>query len=631
MDTIEVKNMKANDNELYEKLPFEKWKIEAAHIFCECVKEILNQDTTELLKEIIEKITRPKINHGDLAIPCFTFTKKCKGILPSKIAQDIATVLNRKINKKEIMSFSHTVAIGPYVNFWINKDIISKVVDLIHNQKFLATLSQSGKERVMIEYSQPNTHKAFHVGHMRNVAIGGFMIKLLEQFGHEVVAVNYFGDEGAHVAKCLWYLKKLIAEDKVQLNSIPVDKHGEWLGDVYIQAVKKLSDKLIPQEVYEAVKLILRELEEANPDNETVKLYLLTKQWSIDEFKHIYSWLNARFDYDFFESEVGRESKKMVYKYLNEGKFVYNEGAVGCDLNSYKLGFQILLKGDGTGLYATKDLELARRKFDQFHIDRSIYIVDAAQTLHFQQVFKTLQIIGYKQAEKCYHLAYGQVVLPDSKMSSRKGNVIYFNTLQQMLSHQIENDFFYKSSSCKSKNDFLKKYQKDSNNWSKEEIDNASHQIAIGVIKYGMLNHDLIKEIVFDLKEWSCKTGNTGPYNMYAYSRIQSIFKEVSPLIPHNIKPDYTLLSKNNEREILLHLNDFWSMLQNAYKNYCPSTLCEYCFKLSQLFNSYYENTSIKNADTPELQITRLLFITAIGKVIKTCLNLLGIDVLERM
>lgn len=149
---------------------------------------------------------------------------------------------------------------------------------------------------------------------------------------------------------------------------------------------------------------------------------VLFSQWCLDEFKRIYRWLNARFDHDFFESEVAAESKQTVAEYQAKGVFVMNDGAVGADLSQVGLGFQILLKRDGTGLYATKDLALARRKFEQFHIDKSIYVVDSAQSFHFQQVFATLKMMGYPQAERCYHLPYGLVILPDGKMSSRKGN-----------------------------------------------------------------------------------------------------------------------------------------------------------------------------------------------------------------
>ena len=238
---------------------------------------------------------------------------------------------------------------------------------------------------------------------------------------------------------------------------------------------------------------------------EMYDLWQQTKEWSMDEFHEIYKWLEARFDHYFFESEVGEAGKQIVLEYLEKGVLVRSEGAVGADLEAYGLPFCLLLKSDGTGLYSTKDIALAQVKFEDFGIDKSVYVVDHSQSLHFQQVFRVLQMMGYQKAELCFHLAYGLVKRPDGKMSSRKGNIILFSELRRQLRQRI-----------------LDKYlQQFVGQWSDEEIEEAARWVSVATIRYGMLNTDNLNEITFDLEDWVKNTGNTGSYLMYAFARTR--------------------------------------------------------------------------------------------------------------
>ena len=262
-------------------------------------------------------------------------------------------------------------------------------------------------------------------------------------------------------------------------------------------------------------------------NKELVDLWKKTRQWSLDEFKRIYAWLNCRFDHDFFESEVSEESRLMAIDYKNRGVFTDSNGATGADLSASGLGFCMVLKSDGSGLYATKDLALAKRKFENFNIEESIYIVDAAQTLHFKQVFKTLELMGYQQAKQCIHIPYGQVVLPSGKMSSRAGNVILFSQLRAQLNQDIWDNFLQKLSD-KSKASLTEsepqskasavedaaadaatftKTERSFVPWTDSELLASQHAIAVASIKYGMLNHDTAKDIVFMMEEWTAKSG----------------------------------------------------------------------------------------------------------------------------
>lgn len=290
-------------------------------------------------------------------------------------------------------------------------------------------------------------------------------------------------------------------------------------------------------------------------------------------------------------------------------------GAIVADLNDKKLGTCVLLKSDGSGLYATKDLTLASKKFLDYNIERSIYVVDVGQTLHFQQVFEVLNQMGFEQAQKCFHLSYGLVVLPNGKMSSRKGTVICFSELQNMMNKQIEADFLVKYKDV----------------WPAEEIDEARRAIAVATIKYGMLNHDTAKDIVFELSEWAAKSGNTGPYMMYAYARCQAIIREVGESIDDSAIVDYSLLSQPTERAILMQISEFWMVVSQCAYEYRPTVMCSYIFELAKKFSSWYEATSVKNAETPELKAARANFVKAIGQVLKRGLETLGISTIERM
>ena len=278
-----------------------------------------------------------------------------------------------------------------------------------------------------------------------------------------------------------------------------------------------------------------------------------------------------------------------------------------------------MLKSDGSGLYATKDLALAKRKFDQFGVDQSIYIVDAAQSLHFRQVFKTLELMGYQQAKQCQHIAYGQVVLPSGKMSSRAGNVILFSALRSQLNKDIHDKFFASKAG--------------EEGWTAEEVARAVHAIAVATIKYGMLNHDIVKDIVFVMEEWTAKSGITGPYMLYAYARIQSIIAKVKSQYPQRVEGgvDMSLLSDELERGVLGLLHEYWNVVEGCTVKHNPSELCQYLFELSKGFSAWYEKCSILSAETVELREARLRFIEAIGAVIKSGLGLLGIRTLDRM
>ncbi|MFT7487407.1 MAG: arginyl-tRNA synthetase, partial [Candidatus Paceibacteria bacterium] len=569
-------------------------------------------------------------------------------------------------------------------------------------------------------------------GHIRCASLGDSVARLIEWSGSEVVAVNYIGDEGTHVAKCLWHLRTHFHGE------LPSENRGEFLGEQYYQANERLdlgnmtaaplpgvraakvtavkqhpenkawlvadveldgesarvvvgaagfavgdlvgyakpgmrvagkevgvverggvcstgmllSEKelglsdnndviaVLPEgahlgdevaEVYRKpgglpenqsvlqeharrsaeVSAVLQAVESGA--GEIYDLWKTTFDWSMEEFYRIYDWLGCRFDHYFYESELGESSKALVREHQASGVFIESEGAVGANLSSDGLGFCVLIKRDGTALYATRDLALARRKFDEFGIDRSIYVVDSAQSLHFQQVFKCLERMGYDQASKCQHLAYGQVVLPDGKMSSRKGNMILFSQLEARLLSKIRSEF-------------LDKY---TGEWPAEEIDEAAHLIAMATMRYGMLNQVHNSKIVFDLDEWSAQTGNTGPYLLYAYARTRSILKQVGKVDGELV--DWSLLTHELEADVLGWLADYHRTLERASDALLPQIVCSYAYELARKFSRMYKECSVLHAESDALRATRLHLIDATGRVLQHALSMLGIRTVERM
>lgn len=758
------------------------------------------------LKDCI-KYTSQIENEGRVAFQVYPLVKPVKSLQPNESVESIATRLANALNDTRSPLLLRVESERQFVNMFLSTSALSSIVPSILSGDYVkpriagvnadqgsgidgSTLKS--QERVMIEYSQPNTHKVFHIGHLRNAALGDSLVRIYRAIGYPTLAVNYFGDEGTHIAKCLWQLLKYLRATKLDLDnlntSVPPGERAEWLGNFYTRAVEQLElgsltrfpfehiiaakviakQSLASDESLYAVKLqitadddaaihvtvvcgghgynvgdmvaympvgastrssrveikiikgvashgiimsekelgldaksankifvmspngnvpigmslieigrlpdaeiadgrtVIQELAARNKEVDDIllqmeigharhsntgsinsssidiknsssvdvksdtignsiniyQLWQTTREWSIVEFKKIYKWLDCHFDHDFYESQVGEESKTLVREQAKKGVLqTLPGGAIAANLEKYKLGTPVLLKSNGTGLYATKDLELARRKFEEFHIDRNIYIVDIAQSLHFKQVFQCLQLFGFKNANKCQHLAYGRVVLPSGKMSSRKGTVIPFSTLVKMLTDQIQREFL--SQHHTNDRDVNEK------EWTSEELQNACRAISVATIKFGMLNHDVAKDIVFELKDWTARSGMTGPYMMYAYARCQSILRDVKP--HPDAKIDYNLLTMPTERSVLSLMHRFWFVVSNCLAKHNPSGLCEYVYDLAKAYSVWYTAVSVKHEINIHIQATRLCFVEAFSILLKQGLYLLGITTISRM
>lgn len=547
----------------------------------------------------------PKPDMGDYAFPCFPFAKILRKA-PNLIAKDLVAALEAPVEASEALL--SVKAIGAYVNFNVSMTkMASDTLPKVFDGSYFEENQASQRERVMIEFSQPNTHKGFHVGHMRNVALGDSLCRLYKYNGYDLVGTNYIGDVGTHIAKCLWYYLNHNEE------TAPESARGEWLGSLYTKATLALEDAA-PEEkdaYQKEIGDILRRLEAKEP--ELTEIWNETREWSLDDFDEIYGWLDVHFDRVFFESEVDEEGKQIVMEEAEKGTFVRSEGAIGLDLNDVDLGFCLLLKSDGNTLYSTKDLALAKKKFDDYKIERNIYVVGAEQTLHFKQVFEVLKRMGYTQAEKCFHLPYGLVMLPEGKMSSRDGNVILFSQLQKEMNNYIQSNYLNQFRGV----------------WAEEEIEETTRRVAVAAIKYGMLNQDPNKQIIFSMEDWLVSEGDTGTYLIYAYVRIRSIARQVEEAITTDV--DYSILTHANEQALIRQLFDFNDLIWNAGEQYRPSLVSRMLFDLAKSFSRAYSTCSVKHAESSELRAARLLLFHCVAEALKQGLFLLGITPPERM
>ncbi|RLG54746.1 MAG: arginine--tRNA ligase [Candidatus Hydrothermarchaeota archaeon] len=562
--------------------------------------DIVNEVKTFLVKHLklkkseLELDVPPSEEFGDFALPCFKFVKKT-GVNPVETAKLFAEKLSKL---PEDCIIKEVKAVGPYLNIFVNKQYVAKqLLPLIFTNEDFGK-GTGKKERVMVEFFQANTHKAVHIGHVRNMCLGIALSNVLEFLGYRVIRANYQGDIGPHVVKCLWGIMHFNEKP-------PKENRLRWLGDIYARANKLISGN---EKLEAEIREMTKKLYEGDP--KLVELWQQTRQWCLEDFEKIYKDFGVKFDVLFFESEVEKLGKEIVLELLQKGIAKKSEGAIIMDLKKYGLGVFLLLRSDGVPLYSTKDIALAKIKFERYKIDRSIYVVGSEQELYFKQLFKTLELMGFKQAKKCYHLSYGLVMLPEGRMSSREGTIVLYDDLMEKLYKKAEEEI------------------KARKLVPEEKIPELKKKIAFSALKFGMTMRENNKNIVFDWEKALSFEGETGPYVQYAHARICSIFRKFGGKLPAEIK--FELLKTREEEKLIMLLSKFPFVVMDAGENYKIHLLCRYLLDLAQAFNEYYHAHRILDAE-PELRNARLYLIECVRKVLKTGLNLLGIDAVERM
>ncbi len=563
------------------------------------VLDNLRQQITKELKLKEANFTYPpSSNLGDLSLACFEMAKEQKKN-PAELAAGLAVKLAAQ--KKLKKYFSEVKAVGPYLNFFINPEYLaSRVINAVKSAKNkYGNNSVGGGKKIMIEYSNGNTHKEYHVGHLRNVAYGDAANRLLSANGYESIPVSYINDFGIHVAKAIWNWQR-----NKKYSESTEDK-GYLLGKCYAEAAQELAAH---PEYKDEVAKIMKDIEARR--GESYALWQETRKWSIDYFDSIYRDLGIRFKHIFYENEFIDEGLRLVAGLIKTGNLIKSEGAIIADLDKYGLGVLPVIRTDGTALYPVSDLALAQEKFRKYKIVESIYVIDIRQSLYFQQLAKICELLGYKQ--KLTHLGYDFVTLPEGMMASRTGNVITYEELK----NKILDKLFVET----------KKRHED---WTNDRARQVAWNLTISTIKFEMLKVGPDKIITFNIEESLRFDGYTACYLQYGYARLKSIVRKerlnfFAPPV------NYRELKEAKEKELLIKLARFPEIVKVAGEKYYPSEITKYLFELVQLFNDYYHGVNILKAES-KVRRARLALIKAVAQVIYNGSNLLGLSVIEEM
>ncbi|MDD5071472.1 MAG: arginine--tRNA ligase [Patescibacteria group bacterium] len=543
----------------------------------------------------------PEPAMGNLSLPCFALVKATR-----KSPAESADFLIGKISADDIIV--NLKAIGPYLNFTINKEYLAEeaLKEIIKKKEKYGENKSGRGEKVMIEYSNANTHKEYHVGHLRNISYGEAVKSILEVNGYKVIPVSYINDFGIHVAKTLWNYENFVKEKKLgeKIAKMPVEERGYLLGEMYVDACQREEKDKTAKTM---IGFFMKKLE--SRQGEEYELWQKTRDWSIKYFDKIYKELGVEFKEIFYESQFIDKGKKMVEELLAKGILKKSEGAVIADLE--KLGALLFLRSDGTALYSVADLPLAVAKFKKYGLDKSIYVVDFRQGLYFKQLVSLLGKMGFKK--EIIHLDYEVVKLPSGMMSSRTGKVITYRSLkEEMLAKSIEE---------------TRKRHKD---WPQEKVKEVAGKITLGAMKFEMIKVSAGSVIVFDIAKALRFEGYTAAYLQYTYARIQSIFRKTHNVkrITQNFKSEN--LVEEKESNLILKMAKYPEAVRKAGENYDPAEVAKYLFELAQDLNDYYHSVPVLKADA-DVREARLAMLLAISQVLRNGLELLGAEALEEM
>jgi arginyl-tRNA synthetase len=536
-------------------------------------------------------------------------------------AQEIAQAVADGL--KNTPGFERIEAVKGYLNLYFNQaEYTRRVVDAVLEQREQFGRGQPKTERVMVEYAQPNTHHSFHIGHFRNTILGESLARIVEFAGYPTIRATYPGDIGLGVITVLWAYNKFYKDQEPE----GVHERGQWLLKIYAEATNLLApkenetpDETTRREAYEAERReMLRQWDAGDPT--IIALWRETRQWSLDELNAIFELLDVHMDAWFFESDVDKPSKAIVDELLERGiaddersqggpVIVKIDEKLGLKKEKYRTA--VVLRSDGTTLYLTKDLALAKEKFEKYGVDRSVYVVDVRQSLHLAQAFKILELLGFPQANRCYHLGYGFVSLPEGPMSARLGRVALFMDVYQEAVRRVLNVIAEKNPDL-----------------PMAERSGVAEQVGLGALIYGMLTVDNNKDIIFDIDEALNFDGHTGPYIQNAAVRANSILRK-GGAIPPTAAYHYAL--SPHEIDLIDKISRFPDVVQLAAAEYRPLLVAAYVYDLASAFHSFYHIAPVLQAETDAIRDGRLRLVAAARQTLANALALLNIQTPEAM
>ena len=590
------------------------------------LKDVLNELGISDLEPVIE---RPSdLKNGDYSTNIALIAAKNAGKNPRELAEEIVKKLQDISPKLQVFERIETAGAG-FINFWISKEELIKGIGRVAKGEEEQDKAIKGK-KIMVEFAHPNTHKAFHIGHLRNISIGESLVRIFEYTGISVIRANYQGDVGMHIAKAMYGLLNL-SPFKEELSSIiGVQARVDFLGKAYAAGSQAYESDLLAKEkihdynylIYASAQRFQEEKGEQAGTTDYLqfvkgrkaeldivyKVWKETRQWSLDYYETMYKVLGTHFDRYYFESEclIGVD---MAREAVVDGVLKESEGAIIFDGKPFGLDTRVFVNSLGLPTYEAKELALSKMELSEFgKLDQIIHVVGPEQASFFQITFKSEELMGI-QINQQFHLAYGWVRLRQGKMSSRLGNVV---TADQLIS-EVK----------KAIGVILEKSD------TKNADENTATQIAIAAIKYSFLKVSTTQEIAFDLLDSVSAEGNSGPYLQYTYARTQSVLRKAGLA---NGKWQMANGSLELEEESLLRMLYFFDeMVIEAAEKYSPNIIANYLYTLAQAFNLFYQKLPILKADKEEVRIFRLMLTKSVGDTIKKGLYLLGIETPERM
>lgn len=592
------------------------------------VKELYGQDVDRTAVQLQK--TRADFE-GNLTLVVFPFLKISK-----KKPEDTAQEIGEKLIKETAVVASFNVVKG-FLNLVVSQSAwISLLNDINKDADFGYKKAGEDSQLVMIEYSSPNTNKPLHLGHVRNNLLGWSLSRIMEANGYRVVKTNIVNDRGIHICKSMLAWQKWGNGETPETSG----KKGDHLiGDYYVlfdkhyrEEISLLKPKFIEQglpekEAEEKAKQEAPLIKEAHDmlvkweqnDPEVRALWEKMNSWVYAGFDETYKALGVGFDKIYYESQTYLRGKAKVEEGLEKGLFERHEdNSVWADLTDEGLDKKLLLRSDGTSVYMTQDIGTAEMRFNDYPIDKMIYVVGNEQNYHFQVLSILLDRLGYKWGKELVHFSYGMVELPNGKMKSREGTVVDADDLIDVMTDDAR-----RTADEAGKNADLTEQEKQS----------IARIVGMGALKYFILKVDARKNMLFNPEESIDFNGNTGPFIQYTHARIKSIMRkaEAMGININGIATRNDAVLNEKEIELVQKMNSFATAVEQAGKDYSPSGIANYCYELTKEFNQWYHDFSVLNANDEQTRITRLVLAKNVAKIIKNGMALLGIEVPERM
>lgn len=556
-------------------------------------KKIESQDIGLSYKEIYNLIEiPPQDDMGDYSFPCFTLAKTMRKN-PAMIAEDLAKAI-------DLDEFDRIENVNAYLNFFVDRTFFENEVlgEILEKKDDYAKTELGNGKTIVIDFSSVNIAKPFHIGHIRSTVIGDALRNIHEFLGYDVVATNYIGDYGTQFGTMIAAYR--LWGDRETINQDPINE----LLKLYVRYNTEAEDN---EAMKDDARAAFRELEEGN--EEAVSLWKWFKEISLKEFEKVYGMLDIKFDNYNGESFHSQFMPQVLEELKEKNLLEESEGSLIVNLRDYDLTPAIIVKSNGSSAYITRDIATAIYRKNTYDFDENLYVVASQQNLHFKQLRKILELMGYDFYKDCIHIPFGMVSLKDATMSTRKGQVVF---LEDVLNKAIEK---------------TKAIMEDRNS-DIENIDETSRIVGIGAVKFNELYNSRIKDYVFDWDELLNFDGETGPYVQYTYARAKSVLRKADFKEGEGL--NFARISSDEEFSLVKSLDAFKDAVIRAKEKYEPSIIARSICEIAQNFNRFY-NTSQIMVDDQELKTERLYLTYATSLVIKEGLALLGIKTVEKM